>query len=199
MIGCRSDEECPATEACINKRCTDSCSYTQCGINAVCRADYQHKARCHCLEGYRGNPLTSCERPECTRNEECAFHLACRQERCEDPCNCGPGAQCKVTNHEAQCRCPPGYVGDPLVRCEIERIEQPPQCISDADCSSKLACFGGECQNPCDVTKPCGTNALCSVVDTLPLRTMVCECEQGYIGDADIGCRKGIFHNFFMF
>lgn len=65
----------------------------------------------------------------------------------------------------------------------------------DADCSSKLACFSGECKNPCGVTKPCGPNAICSVVDTLPLRKMICQCEPGYVGDADIGCRKGKLSN----
>ena len=195
LIGCRSDDECPATEACINKQCTDPCLYTQCGAQAICRSDYNHKARCHCPDGYRGNPLVRCERPECTRDDECAFNLACRNERCEDPCNCGVGAQCRVNNHRAQCRCPPGYVGNPDVRCEIQEVKKAPQCTMDSECSSKLACFSGECKNPCIVTKPCGPSAICSVVDTLPLRTMICECEPGYVGDADVGCRKGKLSN----
>jgi len=61
----------------------------------------------------------------------------------------------------------------------------------DAECPSKLACFGGECKNPCDVTHPCGANAICEVVDTLPLRTMMCSCLPGFVGEADIGCHKG--------
>ena len=61
----------------------------------------------------------------------------------------------------------------------------------DADCASKLACFNGECKNPCIETKPCGTNAECRVVDTLPLRTMSCHCLPGYIGDADVQCTSG--------
>lgn len=132
-----------------------------------------------------------CERPECTRDDECAFNLACKNERCEDPCNCGVGAQCRVDNHRAQCRCPPGYSGNPLVSCVLEEPKVAPQCTMDADCTSKLACFNGECKNPCAVTQPCGANAICSVVDTLPLRTMICQCEPGYVGDADVGCRKG--------
>lgn len=140
--------------------------------------------------------MVHCTRPECNHDEECAFNLACRNERCEDPCNCGINAQCRVNSHRAQCRCPPGYVGDPLIICKIEEIKVAPQCSSDADCSSKLACFSGVCKNPCLITKPCGNNAVCSVVDTLPLRTMMCECERGYAGDADVGCRKGIFSMF---
>lgn len=63
----------------------------------------------------------------------------------------------------------------------------------DADCPSKLACFSGECRNPCVETKPCKAHAICSVVDSLPLRTMVCQCEPGYIGDADVSCVLGKF------
>lgn len=59
----------------------------------------------------------------------------------------------------------------------------------DSDCPSKLACFSGYCKNPCIETKPCGKNAECSVVDTLPLRTMSCSCLPGYVGDADVECR----------
>lgn len=61
----------------------------------------------------------------------------------------------------------------------------------DADCPSKLACFNHVCKNPCTETKPCGVNAECSVVDTLPLRTMSCLCLPGYVGDADVECKLG--------
>lgn len=190
LIGCRSDEQCAPTEACVNRQCIEPCVYTQCGAFAVCRSDYGHKARCYCPDGYNGNPQIECKRPECTRNTDCGFNLACQNEHCEDPCDCGIGAQCRVDNHLAQCRCPPGYSGNPKIRCDIVP-QLSSQCNVDADCSSKLACFNGECKNPCIVTKPCGQNAICSVVDTLPLRTMVCQCDPGFVGDADVGCRKG--------
>lgn len=61
----------------------------------------------------------------------------------------------------------------------------------DSDCSSKLACFSGDCKNPCVEARPCGENAECRVVDTLPLRTMTCHCPPGYVGDADVSCKKG--------
>lgn len=66
------------------------------------------------------------------------------------------------------------------------------QCKMDSDCASKLACFSGKCQNPCLETSPCGTNAECMVVDTLPLRTMSCSCLPGFVGDADVECKPGI-------
>lgn len=191
-IGCRSDIECPPTEACVNRECTDPCQYTHCGENAECRADYNHKARCHCFDGYRGNPLFRCERPECVRNDDCPYNLACKNERCVDPCNCAPTAQCIVNNHIPSCRCPVGYSGNPSVSCELVPLKDD-RCRMDADCPSKHACFSGECKNPCFETKPCGSNARCSVVDSLPLRTMVCTCIEGYVGDAEKECKLGTF------
>lgn len=74
----------------------------------------------------------------------------------------------------------------------------PPQCTMDSDCASKLACFNGDCKNPCYEIKPCGAYAECTVVDTLPHRTMSCQCIPGYVGDADIQCKLGnrnVFQN----
>ena len=67
-----------------------------------------------------------------------------------------------------------------------ERVEI--GCTVDADCPSKQACIRGQCQNPCLLDNPCGLNALCEVLDTLPVRTMVCICKEGYEGDASIEC-----------
>lgn len=142
------------------------------------------------MDGYRGNPLSSCERPECTSDDSCPFRLACRNEKCVDPCDCGPNAECFVNNHVASCKCPIGYSGNPSTSCQRDPVT-PKGCLMDADCPSKLACFSGDCKNPCIETKPCAVNAKCSVVDTLPLRTMICTCNEGYIGDAEKQCRLG--------
>lgn len=117
LVGCRTDSECPPVQACVNKECIDPCSYTHCGINALCRADLNHKARCYCADNYKGNPHVQCIRPECVSNNECPFNLVCRNEKCEDPCNCGQGAVCTVNNHRAICSCPPGYTGNPSIKC----------------------------------------------------------------------------------
>lgn len=63
-----------------------------------------------------------------------------------------------------------------------------PECKIDADCPSKLACFDGMCKDPCKESKPCITNAKCSVVDSLPMRTLICECASDFIGDATVAC-----------
>lgn len=65
-----------------------------------------------------------------------------------------------------------------------------PECKVDADCPSKLGCFDGVCQNPCAVSQPCIALARCTVADTLPVRTMICECPADYIGDATRACAR---------
>lgn len=119
LVGCRTDYDCPSNQACVNRECVDPCLYTQCGLNALCKADSNHKARCYCPENFRGNPQIRCERPECTTDNECPYTLTCRNEHCEDPCDCGLGAICRVTNHRPQCSCPPGYIGNPLTSCTL--------------------------------------------------------------------------------
>ena len=60
-------------------------------------------------------------RPECTTDPECPDHLACIQEKCQNPCfttTCGINAGCRVTRHRAICYCNPGYEGDPYRICE---------------------------------------------------------------------------------
>lgn len=195
LVGCRSDNDCAPNESCINRNCLDTCNQVSCGLNAICKPDYNHHARCYCFDGYRGNPLIVCERPECSSNQDCPFHLACINEHCQDPCNCAPGAQCRVDNHVATCKCLPGFVGDAYVRCTTIQYLPTSQCTVDADCPSKMACFNNVCKNPCIETRPCGAHAVCSVVDSLPLRTMVCSCEPGFMGNADIGCKQGNIHN----
>ena len=65
--------------------------------------------------------LFSAPKPECTSDPECPYHLACIQEKCQDPCytsTCGVNAECKAKNHRAICVCIYGFVGDPYTICE---------------------------------------------------------------------------------
>ncbi len=61
-------------------------------------------------------------------------------------------------------------------------------CTTDRHCPSRHACVSGQCVNPCELAEPCGANAECTVLDTLPVRTMTCVCLTGYEGDAALGC-----------
>ncbi|KAK7075251.1 hypothetical protein SK128_022665 [Halocaridina rubra] len=188
VAGCRSDSECPVLQACINRDCDDPCEYADCGINAECRV-INHRAHCYCPEKFLGDPYIHCERPECTDDPECPSWFSCIDQQCQDPCNCGPNAECRVINHRPQCTCPPEYEGNPLVECTPRPHREPPkECQTDGDCPSKLACFSGSCDDPCLVIKPCGVNAKCNAIDTLPFRTMTCECLPGFIGNAYLEC-----------
>lgn len=66
---------------------------------------------CTCLPTYVGSP-PNC-RPECVANSDCPQHLACRNQRCTDPCpgTCGYLAECKVVQHNAICSCIAGHTG----------------------------------------------------------------------------------------
>ena len=68
--GCRNDEECPQTQACISRSCTNPC--TSCGVNAVCEVK-RHRAVCQCPEGFEGNPMIGCRG---TRIKPFTFYLS---------------------------------------------------------------------------------------------------------------------------
>lgn len=116
----------------------------------------------------------------CRSDSECPPSESCVNKECVDPCRytqCGTGATCVVVGGKARCRCPPGYFGDSLVRCER------PQCTSDSECPSQLACRNLRCQNPCS----CATDALCTVTAHVP----TCRCPPGYIGNPHQTCSIG--------
>lgn len=65
-----------------------------------------------------------------------------------------------------------------------------PECVNDIDCPSKLACISGTCQNPCaEQRNICSRDQTCTVLDTIPLRTMVCKCPPDTVSDSNGNCR----------
>lgn len=56
---CKSDQECPLSERCVNQGCVEACRIDPCGINAQCISQ-NHQAACSCPPGYTGNPHTEC-------------------------------------------------------------------------------------------------------------------------------------------
>ena len=63
------------------------------------------------------------------------------------------------------------------------------ECTTDAECPARQACMNHHCVNPCLAIQPCGLNAECRVINSLPARTMLCQCLPGFIGNPDIECR----------
>ena len=112
LAGCKRDDECPLTQACIQRECQDPCPYEECGIKAFCTVN-SHRARCQCPPGHKGSPYIECKPYECLTDPECHTTLACRNEKCVDPCDCAANADCEARNHRGICTCRPGYTGDP--------------------------------------------------------------------------------------
>jgi len=190
-VGCRSDAECDSNKACINTECVNPCLLDQsCGKNAECLAT-NHRAICECRQGFRGDPYNACYIIGCRSDSECPSDKACINSDCQHPCivsnPCAPvNAECFNQNHQAVCRCRPGFIGNPFFSCTPEPM---PECIVDSDCPSQLACIDEQCQNPCTVIQPCQAPAECRVIDTAPVRTMICRCPDGYVGGNDGQCR----------
>lgn len=80
------------------------------------------------------------------------------------------------------CSCLADYFGSPP-HCR-------PQCVIDADCSYNEGCVNNRCQNPC-LNNPCGYNSECRVQN----HVAVCQCLEGYRGDAFAECIKVIVHD----
>ena len=112
LAGCKSDFECPLTQACIQKECQNPCIYEQCGIEAICEVR-THQAKCVCPPSYLGDPYQVCRKPECIVDDDCPQVLACENEKCVDPCACAVNANCIVRSHRARCQCITSYIGDP--------------------------------------------------------------------------------------
>lgn len=85
------------------------------------------------------------------------------------PSPCGPNAQCKIIDDSPSCSCLVEFIGSPP-NCR-------PECVSNSECFSHLACMKQKCRDPCPGT--CGANANCRVISHTPN----CICQENYIGD----------------
>jgi len=94
--------------------------------------------------------------------------LAAPTNPCQ-PSPCGPNAACQVAGESPSCSCLPDFTGSPP-NCR-------PECVSNAECASHLACISLKCQDPCPGS--CGINAECRVVSHTPN----CICVSGFSGD----------------
>jgi hypothetical protein len=157
---CVTSSECPLNQACSNQKCIDPCPGT-CGVQAQCQV-INHNPICSCPTGYTGDPFVRCQ-PQIMYDYP---------QPPSDPCQpspCGPNAQCRVINEQASCSCLPEMIGSPP-NCQ-------PECVSNSQCSSHLACLNQKCKDPCPGV--CGNNAECRVISHTPM----CYCSSGYTGD----------------
>lgn len=100
------------------------------------------------------------------------------------PSPCGPNAQCKEINNSPSCSCIAEFIGRPP-NCR-------PECVSNSECSTNLACINQKCKDPCPGT--CGTNAECRVVSHTPN----CICLPGFSGDPFSQCTVTISKRFII-
>lgn len=196
-ILCQSDNQCANDETCVNSRCVPACSLEvdMCGKSAECYG-IDHRASCRCLIGTVGNPTVACTPIGCRSNSDCPDEKSCINLKCVQPCNitnCNKPAECRVHLHEAYCVCPPGFESTIDGCNKTESI-----CRSDFDCPPAMTCSNKKCVNPCLEGNPCGSNADCNVLETLPVKTVICECKPGYKGNALVNCtpykRKFFLH-----
>lgn len=124
--GCKRNEECSLSEACLNAQCVNPCAVgNPCALTANC-IPLNHKAMCKCPAGLEGDPFIRCYekpkiRPECTSDSECSNDKSCINQACQNPCTlanpCGSNAECQTHYHRPSCNCPNGWVGNPQVQC----------------------------------------------------------------------------------
>ncbi|XP_011706617.1 PREDICTED: WAP four-disulfide core domain protein 5-like, partial [Wasmannia auropunctata] len=65
-----------------------------------------------------------------------------------------------------------------------------PECIQDSDCPLNLACINNKCQDPCVSAGMCTSEQECRVLNTEPLRTMICLCPPNTITDINGQCKQ---------
>lgn len=162
---CTVNSDCLQNEACSNQKCRDPCPGT-CGIAAKCSV-VNHNPICSCPVRFTGDPFVRCQ----------PVVEAPPQREPINPCQpspCGPNAECRPIGETPSCSCLRDFIGTPP-NCK-------PECISNSECSSHLACINQKCKDPCPGS--CGQNAECRVVSHTPM----CICNVGYVGDPFTQC-----------
>ena len=72
-------------------------------------------------------------------------------------------------------------------------ISVDPECRVDANCPPQLACANERCHNPCQTQNPCSVGQECTVLDSLPTRTVACSCPEGFLVDHSGQCKQGMY------
>ncbi|GBN12717.1 Fibrillin-2 [Araneus ventricosus] len=202
--GCRHPNSCPAGDrdcrpdaACLpdvsgENMCKNPCDTINCGSNAHCEV-VNHRARCSCPSGFRGDPDpdSACLRISvfCESAKDCRDNQACVDGQCRLFCSydneCAVGEKCINQRCVLPCfahsGCPAKEACVPSGYCQVG-------CRDNNDCPYKEACIQNRCQNPCEIKGVCGPNAICTVVD----HKATCECPAGFEGSPSpvLGCKR---------
>lgn len=64
-----------------------------------------------------------------------------------------------------------------------------PECTIDSDCPSQHACVNQRCQNPCTLSVLCSPDQECHVQDTVPYKTIMCQCRPDTVATIDGRCK----------
>ncbi len=126
-------------------------------------------------------------RPECTTDPECLLHLACIQQRCQDPCTrhrCGVNAECKVNSHRAYCVCKRGYEGNPETLCEERKDFH--VCF---DLVGVLSCFflpqpGARATRSAEMTRLASGRSVRTLAFSPPVEQMLCARREAIVPTA---------------
>lgn len=192
-VGCTQNSECPVEKACVNQRCVSPCEAgNPCGSGARCLPTAEGPS-CSCPEGFTGDPYTLCQPAGCSQDSQCPSHQECQNQQCQDPCkqiSCITNAKCFVKDHIAKCQCLEGYLGDPDRYCSSAPVAQ---CKDDQDCPAVQGCIDDKCQDLCQVIHPCGSGAICKILDNHPMKAMTCSCPEGFDGDPHYACTPSEF------
>lgn len=81
---------------------------------------------------------------------------------------------CREINNQPVCSCVSEMIGNPP-NCR-------PECTTNSECPSNLACMNQKCRDPC--VGACAPTAECKVVS----HTTICICPNGLVGDPLVQC-----------
>lgn len=166
---CLNSNECDLSKSCSNNfRCENPCQQNVCGQNAECRV-VSHNPICTCIDGYTGSAFDRCVR---IMNDTIVPKNPCEYS------NCGPYSECRVIGDFAACTCKQNMIGTPP-NCK-------PECLSNPECPSSLACLKNRCSDPCALNICAARNSKCTVVNHIA----ICTCVDGFRGDPFQSCEK---------
>ena len=162
--GCRSNADCPLTQACDKNKCIDPCTISQCGVNAIC-VTQSHKPFCSCPPGMTGEPLKGCDMPlkPCRSNLQCGHGSLCSDGVCASKCvtseqDCLPNQVCKAGVCKRICSTS-DQCGNKQVCINRMCVGG---CTSSNDCPNNKVCYQNQCRDPCKDDSPCGECAQCA-------------------------------------